>query len=62
VTFIVPLAFVNWMPGVYILGHDDPLGLPEFASFASPVVAVLFALVAAVAWRVAIRSYRSTGS
>ncbi|GAB3431807.1 ABC transporter permease [Flindersiella endophytica] len=62
VTFIVPLAFVNWMPGLYILGHDDPLGLPELASFASPVVAVLFTLVAAVAWRVAIRSYRSTGS
>jgi ABC-2 type transport system permease protein len=62
VTFIVPLAFVNWMPGMYILGHDDPLGLPEFASFASPVVAVVFALVAALAWRAALRGYRSTGS
>lgn len=62
VTFIVPLAFVNWMPALYILGHDDPLGLPAFADFASPVVAILFALVAAVAWRAAVRSYRSAGS
>lgn len=61
-TFIVPLAFVNWMPAMHILGHDDPLHLPAFLDFASPLVAVVFACVAGLAWRAGIRSYRSTGS
>jgi ABC-2 type transport system permease protein len=61
-TFVVPLAFVNWMPAMHVLGHDDPLGLPAYADFASPVAALLVACVAALAWRTALRSYRSTGS
>jgi ABC-2 type transport system permease protein len=61
-TFIVPLAFVNWMPSMRILGHDDPLGLPQFFDFGSPVVALVVAGVAALAWRTALRGYRSTGS
>lgn len=62
VTFGVPLAFVNWLPALHILGRPDPLGLPEALRFASPAVAVAFACVAALAWRAGIRSYRSTGS
>lgn len=62
VTFIVPLAFVNWMPALHILGRPDPLGLPAFFDFASPLVATLFCAVAALAWRAGLRGYRSTGS
>jgi ABC-2 type transport system permease protein len=62
VTFIVPLAFVNWYPGLYILGIDDPFGLPEWLRFTSPVAAVLFVAAAGAFWRIAIRRYRSTGS
>lgn len=61
-TFGVPLAFVNWIPAMHILGRPDPLGLPKVFQFASPVVAALFCLVAGFAWWVGIRSYRSTGS
>lgn len=61
-TFIVPLAFVNWMPAMYVLGHDDPLGLPKILDFGSPVAALIVALVAGLAWRTALRSYRSSGS
>jgi ABC-2 type transport system permease protein len=62
VTFIVPLAFVNWYPGLYILGRDDPFGLPDWLRFASPVAALVFVAAAAAFWRVAVRRYRSTGS
>ncbi|WP_083501838.1 ABC-2 family transporter protein [Sphaerimonospora mesophila] len=62
VTFILPLAFVNWQPGLYVLGRDDPLGLPHWVRFLSPAAAVALALVAALAWRAGIRRYRSTGS
>jgi len=62
VTFVVPLAFVNWQPALFVLDRDDPLGLPHWLRFASPLAAVLLAVVAALAWRAGIRRYRSTGS
>jgi len=62
VTFIVPVAFVNWYPCLYLLGVDDPFGLPSWFQYASPVVALLAIAVAATAWRAGVRRYRSTGS
>nr|WTB36133.1 ABC transporter permease [Streptomyces sp. NBC_00830] len=62
VTFVVPLAFVNWLPALYVLGRQDPLGLPEWVAFLPPVVAGVCWLIAGAAWRVGLRSYRSTGS
>ncbi|MFJ6216458.1 ABC transporter permease [Streptomyces sp. NPDC092296] len=60
--FGVPLAFVNWLPALHILGRPDPLGLPEAFRFASPVAAALALAVAGLAWRTGLRTYRSTGS
>lgn len=62
VTFMLPLAFVNWVPAAYVLGRPYPLGLPEWAAFASPLVAVAVCGLAGLAWRAGLRSYRSTGS
>ncbi|UUY51969.1 ABC transporter permease [Streptomyces yangpuensis] len=62
VTFIVPLAFVNWLPALYVLGRPDPLGLPGWAAFLSPLVAFVVFVPASLAWRAGVRSYRSTGS
>jgi ABC-2 type transport system permease protein len=62
VTFVVPLAFVNWLPALRVLGEPDPLGLPGWVDFASPLVAALCCFLAAAAWRAGLRSYRSTGS
>jgi ABC-2 type transport system permease protein len=62
VTFVVPLAFVNWLPALRILGRDDPLGLPGWVDFAGPLVAVACCAAAGLAWRAGLRSYRSTGS
>ncbi|MFI1566209.1 ABC transporter permease [Streptomyces sp. NPDC020490] len=62
VTFVLPLAFVNWVPAAYVLGRPYPLGLPGWTAFASPLVAVVCCAVAGLAWRAGLRSYRSTGS
>lgn len=62
VTYVLPLAFVNWQPGLYVLGRDDPFGTPEFMRFLGPVAAPALALLAALAWRRGVRHYRSTGS
>ncbi|MFD7703581.1 ABC transporter permease [Streptomyces caelestis] len=62
VTFMLPLAFVNWVPAAYVLERPYPIGLPGWAAFASPLVAVGCCALAGLAWRTGLRSYRSTGS
>jgi ABC-2 type transport system permease protein len=62
VTFIVPLAFVNWLPALYILGRPYPVHLPQWLAWAPPPVALACCAPAGAAWRAALRSYRSTGS
>ncbi len=60
--FIVPIAFISYLPSVEVLGKDDPLGVPEWLRYASPLVAVVSVVLATLAWRFAVRHYRSTGS
>lgn len=62
VTFVLPLAFVNWLPALYVLGRPYPLDLPAWLAFAPPLVAAACWALAMLAWRAGLRSYRSTGS
>ncbi|WP_320067182.1 ABC transporter permease [Micromonospora sp. RTGN7] len=55
-------SFVSYQPALALLGRADPLGLPAWAGWAAPAVALLAATLAATAWRVGVRHYRSTGS
>ena len=59
---VIGVAFVNYVPALYILDRDDDVGLPAFAPLLSPAVAVLLSAVSWWIWRTAIRHYRSTGS
>jgi ABC-2 type transport system permease protein len=61
-TFVVPLAFVNYEPALYLLGRPDPLGLPDAARLLSPVAALIMAALARTAWQQGVRHYQSTGS
>ncbi|MFE3250903.1 ABC transporter permease [Streptomyces sp. NPDC059209] len=62
VTFVVPLAFVNWLPALYVMDREDPLGLPDWVAFLPPLVAAGCCVLAGLAWRAGLRAYRSTGS
>ena len=61
-TFLIPVAFVNWYPCLFLLGRPDPFGLPGWFAFVSPVVAGLTLTVAGLAWTSGVRHYTSTGS
>lgn len=62
ITFLVPIAFVNWYPVLFVLGREVPGGLPSALRFLSPLVAAVMAVVAALVWRRGVGHYRSTGS
>jgi ABC-2 type transport system permease protein len=62
VTFVIPLAFVNYYPALYLLDRADPLGLPPWARLLSPVVAAAMGLLAWRVWSIGVRRYQSTGT
>jgi ABC-2 type transport system permease protein len=61
-TFVVPAAFVAYLPALALLGRDDPLGLPTWLSWSAPLVAVLASAVALGFWHVGLRRYVGAGS
>ncbi len=61
-TFVLPIAFVNWYPALFVLGRDDPFGLPSWLQHASPLAALVCLAAGALAWRTGVRHYTSTGS
>jgi len=61
-TVVVPVAFVNYYPSLYLLRKPDPFGLPTWLPFAAPVVAALAFSAAVAFWRAGVRHYQSTGS
>jgi ABC-2 type transport system permease protein len=61
-TFVIPLACVNYLPGLAIMGRRDPLGTPVPLQWAAPLAGVLFLAVTLQVWRLGLRRYTSTGS
>ncbi len=61
-TFVIPLAFVNYLPAYAILGHGGPSAPPAVVPWLSPLVGVLFLAAALQVWKMGVRHYRSTGS
>lgn len=61
-TFVIPMAFINYYPALFLLGKPDPFGLPDWLPFLAPVIATVVFQGATVVWRVGVRHYQSTGS
>lgn len=61
-TYIVPAIFLSYYPALYFLNKPDPLQLPPFAPFLSPLVGAGTLVVALAFWRFGIRHYESTGT
>lgn len=56
-TFIVPYAFVNYIPVSYLLDKDTDLHILKIAS-----VTVIFVLITMLVWSRGLRKYNSTGT
>ena len=61
-TFAIPIGCGNYLPGVAILGREDPLGTPVIVQWLAPLAGPIFLVIAFVLWRIGVRHYRSTGS
>jgi ABC-2 type transport system permease protein len=61
-TFVVPLACINYFPGVAILGKTDPLGTSTAFQWLALLAGPLFLCVSLLGWKVGVRHYQSTGS
>jgi ABC-2 type transport system permease protein len=60
--WLVPMAFVAYVPAVYLLDAANPLDLPGWLALTPPFVAVASVLVAWRVWGAGVRAYQSTGS
>lgn len=63
--FVVPIAFVGYLPALVVLDRNTPadrFGLPAAVPYLSPAVAVAAWIAARAIWRLGLRHHRSTGS
>ncbi|MDD3411282.1 MAG: ABC-2 family transporter protein [Eubacteriales bacterium] len=58
VTAILPVAFLNYYPASFLLGKATE---PPWLAAASPLVAVVFALLARLMWKKGLRRYNGAG-
>ena len=62
-TFVVPYAFVNYYPAVYILDkvNTDSIFSPMIV-YMSPVATIIVIAIALIVWNLGLRRYNSSGS
>lgn len=58
-TFIFPLAFINYYPSLFILDKSDRFSILEFLTLP---VGILSAFIVGVIWRKALNHYNSSGN
>ena len=61
-TFILPMAFINYYPALWLLGKTDPLGGPAWLAFLSPLVCAIVFVIGVRFWWYGVRHYTSTGT
>ncbi len=61
-TFVIPMAFINYYPTLWLLDKSDPLGGPRWLAFLAPFVCGGMFLIGVQMWRFGVRHYTSTGS
>jgi ABC-2 type transport system permease protein len=61
-TFVIPAAFLNYYPAMYILEISDPTGMPQWVAFLAPLAGLFLLTIALAFWRFGINHYQSTGT
>ncbi|WP_026531257.1 ABC transporter permease [Haematomicrobium sanguinis] len=60
--FVLPAAFIGYLPVLLALGIDGPPGLPAWLGWWTPAAALVAAAMALLMWRAGLRHYKGTGS
>jgi len=60
-TFVLPAAFVAYLPSLVILGRTELSPVPVWMCWASPLAALWTVALAAGCWRLALRHYTGAG-
>ena len=61
-TYIIPAAFLNYYPALFLLDKPDPFHLPAWTPCLTPVAGFGLLGIALLFWRFGIRHYQSTGT
>jgi ABC-2 type transport system permease protein len=61
-TFIVPMAFIAWIPGAVLLDRTDELPVPFWLAWTSPLLGVVLLIFASWLFLRESRQYQSSGS
>ena len=62
VTGIIPVAFMNYYPALFLLDKVNRSNSGWWLSYMSPLVALLLVGIVSVVWRLALKRYSSSGS
>jgi ABC-2 type transport system permease protein len=60
-TYLLPVAFVAYLPAAVLTGRVASAGVPEWLAYASPAAGPLLYILARYAWYRALRHYESVG-
>lgn len=60
-TFVVPAAFTAYLPVVAVLGRSEPLGLPSWLPWLTPLAAAWAVVASGLLWRAGVRHYTGAG-
>ena len=60
-TYVLPVAFVAYLPAAVLTGRIASTGVPAWLAYASPAAGPLLFIGARYAWHRALRRYESTG-
>ena len=62
-TFVLPLATINYLPAHAIMNRVEPLfHTPLALQYAAPLTGFIFLALTLQVWKIGVRHYRSTGS
>lgn len=61
-TFVVPFAFINFIPAAFVLDRGDSLFFSPLIVFSAPVIGMLFMLAGRRLWTRGLRVYESAGT
>jgi ABC-2 type transport system permease protein len=61
-TFIIPLAFINFFPSHYLLDKGGEILFHPVLQYGTPVVGIVFFMIAYKFWTTGVNKYESTGS